>query len=280
MGALGRSGNGDFELALTIRTFAVAEGRVHLWVGGGIVWDSDPEAEIEESWVKARPLLAARRRAVRAARVTLLAVAVGAAGSSTRRSRSSAPTTRRCSAAARRSRRSGLRRPALRARAAPRPPGRSLPTLGLPPLDEGAAASLVATSPSAVDARLRPAALSHRVELSSQPLGRSRWDRRAARRGLRMHVSRDGRFRRRSLAGAKATSYALRACGAARGGALRAPTTPSSSRSGIVLEAPIVEHRWRRGDAALDPGNRRWRASRCDPGASRGSWPRRASGVA
>jgi anthranilate/para-aminobenzoate synthase component I len=28
-------------------------------VGGGIVWDSDPDEEIEESWVKARPLLAA-----------------------------------------------------------------------------------------------------------------------------------------------------------------------------------------------------------------------------
>jgi para-aminobenzoate synthetase component 1 len=60
MGALGRVyPNGDFELALTIRTFAVADGRIHLWVGGGIVWDSDPDDEIEESWVKARPLLAA-----------------------------------------------------------------------------------------------------------------------------------------------------------------------------------------------------------------------------
>jgi para-aminobenzoate synthetase component 1 len=60
MGALGvLRPDGDFDLALTIRTFAVAEGRVHLWVGGGIVWSSDPEAEIEESWVKARPLLAA-----------------------------------------------------------------------------------------------------------------------------------------------------------------------------------------------------------------------------
>jgi len=60
MGALGRVWpNGDLELALTIRTFAVAEGRIHLWVGGGIVWDSDPHEEIEESWVKARPLLAA-----------------------------------------------------------------------------------------------------------------------------------------------------------------------------------------------------------------------------
>jgi para-aminobenzoate synthetase component 1 len=59
MGALGTvHANGDFELALTIRTFAIAEGRIHLWVGGGIVWDSDPESELEESWVKARPLLA------------------------------------------------------------------------------------------------------------------------------------------------------------------------------------------------------------------------------
>jgi para-aminobenzoate synthetase component I len=60
MGALGVvRGNGDLDLSLTIRTFAIAEGRIHLWVGGGIVWDSEPEAEIEESWTKARPLLAA-----------------------------------------------------------------------------------------------------------------------------------------------------------------------------------------------------------------------------
>ena len=43
MGALGTiQPNGDFDLALTIRTFAIADGRVHLWVGGGIVWDSEP----------------------------------------------------------------------------------------------------------------------------------------------------------------------------------------------------------------------------------------------
>jgi para-aminobenzoate synthetase component 1 len=60
MGALGVVyPNGDLDLALTIRTFAVAQGRIHLWAGGGIVWDSEPRAEIEESWVKARPLLAA-----------------------------------------------------------------------------------------------------------------------------------------------------------------------------------------------------------------------------
>jgi anthranilate/para-aminobenzoate synthase component I len=58
MGALGTvCANGDFDLALTIRTFAIVEGRIHFWVGGGIVWDSDAQAEIEESWVKARPLL-------------------------------------------------------------------------------------------------------------------------------------------------------------------------------------------------------------------------------
>jgi para-aminobenzoate synthetase component 1 len=58
MGALGQIyPNGDLDLGLTIRTFAIAAGRIHLWVGGGIVWDSDPGAEVEESLVKARPLL-------------------------------------------------------------------------------------------------------------------------------------------------------------------------------------------------------------------------------
>jgi para-aminobenzoate synthetase component I len=62
MGALGLiRGNGDFDLALTIRTFALGEDRIHLWVGGGVVWDSDPAAEVEESWTKARPLFEAIR---------------------------------------------------------------------------------------------------------------------------------------------------------------------------------------------------------------------------
>jgi para-aminobenzoate synthetase component I len=57
MGALGVvHPNGDLDLGLTIRTLAVAGGELHLWVGGGIVWDSDPAAEVEESLVKARPL--------------------------------------------------------------------------------------------------------------------------------------------------------------------------------------------------------------------------------
>ena len=62
MGAIGTVwGNGDFDLALTIRTFAVADDVIHLWVGGGVVWDSDPPKEVEESWTKARPLLDAIR---------------------------------------------------------------------------------------------------------------------------------------------------------------------------------------------------------------------------
>ena len=36
MGAIGRvHPNGDLDLGLTIRTFAIAAGAIHLWVGGG-----------------------------------------------------------------------------------------------------------------------------------------------------------------------------------------------------------------------------------------------------
>jgi len=44
---------------LGARTFAGADDTLTLWVGGGVVWDSDPATEVEESWTKARPLLAA-----------------------------------------------------------------------------------------------------------------------------------------------------------------------------------------------------------------------------
>jgi len=58
MGAVGSVyPNGDFDLTLTIRTFAIADDVLHLWVGGGVVWDSDAATEVEESWTKARPLL-------------------------------------------------------------------------------------------------------------------------------------------------------------------------------------------------------------------------------
>ena len=84
MGALGdRPRQRRPRLALTIRTFAIAEGRIHLWVGGGVVWDSDP-AERWRSWTKARPLLEAigpRRLAGRGVvEVGLLALAVTGRG--------------------------------------------------------------------------------------------------------------------------------------------------------------------------------------------------------
>ena len=54
---------GDMDMALTLRTMVVAGGRLHLQAGGGVVADSDPELEYQESLNK----LAALRRAVEAA---------------------------------------------------------------------------------------------------------------------------------------------------------------------------------------------------------------------
>jgi para-aminobenzoate synthetase component 1 len=59
MGALGWVGTDHLDLGLTIRT-AVADGeRLHLWAGGGITYDSDPIAEVDEAAAKAAPLRAA-----------------------------------------------------------------------------------------------------------------------------------------------------------------------------------------------------------------------------
>ncbi|WP_405117021.1 chorismate-binding protein [Micromonospora sp. NBC_01405] len=59
MGALGWVGAGRVDLGLTIRT-AAADGRLlHGWAGGGITWDSDPDAEVAEAAAKARPVRAA-----------------------------------------------------------------------------------------------------------------------------------------------------------------------------------------------------------------------------
>ncbi len=46
------------ELSVAIRTFEMVGARVQLGVGGGITAGSDPDAELEECLVKARPLLA------------------------------------------------------------------------------------------------------------------------------------------------------------------------------------------------------------------------------
>ena len=59
-GAVGYSSPvAGLELNVAIRTFEISEGRVWLGAGGGIVADSDPEAELEECFTKAAPLIEA-----------------------------------------------------------------------------------------------------------------------------------------------------------------------------------------------------------------------------
>jgi para-aminobenzoate synthetase component 1 len=45
---------GDLDLAVTIRTALIRDQRLTLWVGGGIVADSEPAAELTETWDKAQ----------------------------------------------------------------------------------------------------------------------------------------------------------------------------------------------------------------------------------
>lgn len=55
--------DGSLQLNVAIRTATLARGRLNVPVGGGIVADSDPTAEYEETLVKARAILAATVRA-------------------------------------------------------------------------------------------------------------------------------------------------------------------------------------------------------------------------
>jgi len=62
-GALGFLGlDGAAELNLPIRTFTVSAGRAHFGVGGGVVADSSPAGEYQETLDKARGLVAALER--------------------------------------------------------------------------------------------------------------------------------------------------------------------------------------------------------------------------
>ncbi|MGY4691861.1 anthranilate synthase component I family protein [Salibacterium sp. K-3] len=54
--------NNDMELNISIRTMAVTEGKAYVQAGAGIVIDSDPEAEYEESLKKARALWKAKEK--------------------------------------------------------------------------------------------------------------------------------------------------------------------------------------------------------------------------
>ncbi|WP_435871430.1 chorismate-binding protein [Micromonospora echinaurantiaca] len=59
MGALGWVAPGRIDLGLTIRTAAADGDRMHVWAGGGITWDSDPDAEVAEAAAKTAPVRAA-----------------------------------------------------------------------------------------------------------------------------------------------------------------------------------------------------------------------------
>jgi len=59
-GAIGYVGwNGDADTAIAIRTAVIQDGRLHVQAGGGIVYDSDPNAEWEETMNKGRALFRA-----------------------------------------------------------------------------------------------------------------------------------------------------------------------------------------------------------------------------
>ena len=242
MGALGAiRGNGDLDLALTIRTFAIAEERIHLWVGGGVVWDSDPAAEIEESWTKAGRCSRDRRpdRGGGPALdgVTLLAVAVNGRGvvdpaepvlraddeallRGRARSRRSASTTAR-----------PFRLPSTSNGLQGRPRAIGLPAVNRLELESSHGQALDAAG----DARRRAPALSGRPARPADALAassassptttttlRERGQRLISLRGIRGATSRG------CCPGVKSTSYAVNMAAEAEAGAA-APTTPSSS---------------------------------------------------
>ena len=65
-GAVGYfSCTGDMDTCIALRTAVVKDGTIYIQAGGGVVADSDPEAEYQETHNKARALLRAAQEAVR-----------------------------------------------------------------------------------------------------------------------------------------------------------------------------------------------------------------------
>jgi len=63
-GAVGYLGfNGDMDVAIALRTAVVKDGMLHVQAGGGVVADSDPAAEWQETQNKAKALLRAAEMA-------------------------------------------------------------------------------------------------------------------------------------------------------------------------------------------------------------------------
>jgi anthranilate synthase component 1 len=57
--------NGTMDTCIALRTALVKDGTMYVQAGGGVVADSDPEFEYEETRQKARALLRAAEEAVR-----------------------------------------------------------------------------------------------------------------------------------------------------------------------------------------------------------------------
>ncbi len=65
-GAVGYFGaGGDMDTCIALRTALIKDGKMYVQAGGGVVADSDPEAEYQESCNKARALIRAAEEAVR-----------------------------------------------------------------------------------------------------------------------------------------------------------------------------------------------------------------------
>ncbi|MCB2101734.1 MAG: anthranilate synthase component I [Rhodobacterales bacterium] len=65
-GCIGYFGaNGDVDTCIALRTAVVKDGKLYIQAGGGVVADSDPEAEYQESCNKARALMRAAEEAVK-----------------------------------------------------------------------------------------------------------------------------------------------------------------------------------------------------------------------
>ena len=62
--------NGDMDTCITLRTALVRDGTMYVQAGGGVVADSDPEAEYQESKNKAKALLRAAAEAQRYANIS------------------------------------------------------------------------------------------------------------------------------------------------------------------------------------------------------------------
>ena len=65
-GCIGYFGaGGDMDTCIALRTAVVKDKKVFVQAGGGVVADSDPEGEYQESWNKARAIMRAVEEAVR-----------------------------------------------------------------------------------------------------------------------------------------------------------------------------------------------------------------------